>query len=94
MESQEQSPTEPSPKLLKQVRNTMRLHHYSIHTERTYTDWIKRYIGFHQMKSREDLGDAERKIEAYLTHLAVAGKVAPATQNQAMNLKGSVLNGG
>ena len=27
-----------------QVRNMMRLHHYSIHTERTYIDWIKRYI--------------------------------------------------
>jgi hypothetical protein len=33
----------------------MRLHHYSIHTERSYTDWIKRYIHFHHMRSREDL---------------------------------------
>jgi len=80
MEGQEQTP-----RLLEQVRNIMRLHHYSIHTERTYSDWIKRYIHFHQMKCREDLADAEGKIEAFLTHLAVQGKVAPATQNQAMN---------
>ena len=80
MEGQEEKP-----KLLEQVRNIMRLHHYSIHTERTYSDWIKRYIHFHQMKCREDLADAEGKIEAFLTHLAVQGKVAPATQNQAMN---------
>jgi hypothetical protein len=33
-----------SPRLLDQVRDVMRLHHYSIHTERSYTDWIKRYI--------------------------------------------------
>jgi len=73
------------PKLLDQVRSAMRLHHYSIHTERSYVDWIKRYVHFHQMKCREDLVDGERKIEAYLTDLAVNGKVSPSTQNQAMN---------
>ena len=50
MRSQEQTP-----RLLDQVRNVMRLHPYSIHTERSYTDWIKRYIHFHHMRSREDL---------------------------------------
>ena len=39
-------------KILEQVRDIMRLHHYSIHTERSYCDWIKRYINFHQMKPR------------------------------------------
>jgi integron integrase len=63
----------------------MRLHHYSIHTERSYTDWIKRYIHFHRMRSREDLANGESKIETFLTDLAVNGKVAPSTQNQAMN---------
>jgi integron integrase len=63
----------------------MRLHHYSIHTERTYLDWIKRYIAFHRMKSRDDLAEGEKKIEAFLTHLAVDERVAAATQNQAMN---------
>ena len=37
------------------------------------------------MRSREDLADGERKMEAFLTDLAVRGKVAAATQNQAMN---------
>jgi integron integrase len=80
MESQAQGP-----KLLEQVRATMRLHHYSIHTERSYTDWIKRYVHFHQMRCRADLGEGERKIEAFLTDLAVKGRVSPSTQNQAMN---------
>ena len=74
-----------SPRLLQQVREVMRLHHYSIHTERSYVDWIKRYVEFHQMTRREDLEDGERKIEAFLSDLAVRGKVAAATQNQAMN---------
>jgi integron integrase len=85
MQGQEESPTGNGPKLLDQVREVMRLHHYSIHTERTYMDWIKRYVQFHRMKTREDLVDGERKIEAFLTHLAMEGQVAPATQNQAMN---------
>lgn len=76
---------EQNPRILDQVRQVMRLHHYSLHTERTYRDWIKRFIRFHQMKCREDLADGERKIEAFLTDLAAKGKVSAATQNQAMN---------
>jgi integron integrase len=73
------------PKLLEQVRNVMRLHHYSIHTERTYIEWIRRFVHFHHMQNREDLAGGEAKIEAFLTDLAVKGNVAAATQNQAMN---------
>jgi integron integrase len=72
-------------KILDQIREVLRLHHYSIHTERAYLDWIKRYIAFHRMKSRHDLAGGEQKIEAFLTHLAVDQRVAAATQNQAMN---------
>ncbi len=32
------------PKLLDQVRAKIRLKHYSICTEQTYVDWIRRYI--------------------------------------------------
>jgi integron integrase len=72
-------------KLRAEVRKVLHLHHYSIHTERAYVDWIVRFIRFHGMQSREDLFPAEQKIEAFLTDLAVNGNVAPATQNQAMN---------
>jgi len=53
--------------------------------KRTYCDWIKKYVQFHQMKSREDLSNGEKKIEAFLTDLAVRGNVSASTQNQAMN---------
>ena len=75
-----------APRLLIQVRNVLRLHHYSIHAERSYVDWIKRYVDFHHMGCREDLADGERKIEAFLTDLAVRGKVAASTQNQAFGV--------
>ena len=71
--------------MLDEVRDVLRLMHYSIHTERTYCEWIRKFVRFHKMTSREDLSDGEKKIEAFLTHLAVEGNVAPATQNQAMN---------
>jgi len=76
----------PNMKLMDEVRTTMRLKHYSIHTERSYCDWIRRYVRFHGFKHREDLlQDSEALIEAFLTHLAVNGQVAKSTQNQAMN---------
>jgi site-specific recombinase XerD len=77
--------TEKQPRLLDEVRRAMRLHHYSIHTERTYCRWIRKFVRFHGMTSRADLAGGEEKIEAFLTHLAVDRHVAPATQNQAMN---------
>ena len=72
-------------KLLDEVRQYLRLHHYSIHTERAYADWIVRFVHFHNMRSCDDLLPPEPKIEAFLTHLAVNKNAAPATQNQAMN---------
>jgi hypothetical protein len=63
-----------APKLLDQVRDAIRRKHYSIRTEETYCDWIRRYVLFHDKKHPRDMGAAE--IERFLTHLAVAGKVA------------------
>jgi hypothetical protein len=44
----------PQPKLLDEVRQVLRLHHYSIHTERSYVEWIVRFVRFHGMRSRDD----------------------------------------
>lgn len=70
-----------SPKLLDQVRGKIRLKHYSIRTEQAYADWIKRFILFFGKRHPRDLGAAD--VEKFLTHLAVEGKVAASTQNQA-----------
>ena len=71
------------PKLLDQVRGRLRLNHYSIRTEAQYVQWIRRYILFHDKRHPREMGVAE--LEAFLTHLAVEGTVAAATQNQALS---------
>lgn len=73
--------TRSPPKLLDQVRNRLRVKHYSIRTEQAYVDWVRRFILFHHMRHPKDMGAQE--IEAFLSHLAVKGKVAASTQNQA-----------
>jgi integron integrase len=75
----------PKLKLLDQVREVMRLRHYSIRTETSYCDWIRRYIHFHKMRTREELTPGEAKVEEFLSDLAVRGHVAASTQNQAFN---------
>jgi integron integrase len=84
MDKQQDKP-EDKPRLLEEVRDVLRRRHYSIHTERSYLDWIRRYVSFHNMKSRADMADAESKINAFLTHLARDLNVAASTQNQALN---------
>ncbi|MCP4296550.1 MAG: tyrosine-type recombinase/integrase, partial [Proteobacteria bacterium] len=72
--------------LIPEVQDYMRRFHYSLHTERSYCDWIMRFVRFHHMKARENLFvDPEKKVEDYLTHLAVHANMAQSTQNQAFN---------
>ena len=70
-------------KLLDQVRDAIRLKHYSYRTEQAYVGWIKRYIYFHDVRHPSEMGAPE--VEAYLTHLAVKEHVAASTQNQALS---------
>ena len=77
-------PMEPPPKkLLDQVRDTIRLKHYSYRTEQTYVQWIRRFILFHNKRHPQEMGVA--KIEAFLTWLAVQEQVSASTQNQALS---------
>ncbi|MBP9219001.1 MAG: integron integrase [Sterolibacterium sp.] len=79
------SPPNP-PKLLDQVRERLRLKHYSIRTETQYAQWIRRFILFHDKRHPRELCElGAREVEAFLTHLAVEGNVAAATQNQALS---------
>ncbi len=70
------------PRLLEQVRQSLRVRHYSYRTEEQYLGWIRRYIIFHGKRHPRDMGAAE--VEAFLTDLAVRANVAAATQNQAL----------
>lgn len=69
------------PKLLDQLRDRIRLKHYSRRTEDVYLDWTKRYILYHNKRHPQEMG--KKEIEDFLTYLATERNVAAATQNQA-----------
>lgn len=69
------------PKLLDQVRDRIRLKHYSRRTEDVYLDWAKRYILYHNKTHPQEMG--KKEIEDFLTYLARDRKVSASTQNQA-----------
>jgi site-specific recombinase XerD len=72
----------PATRLLDQVRNTARLRHLSLKTEKAYVNQIKRYILFHGKKHPAEM--SEDHIMAYLSYLAVERNVAASTQNVAL----------
>jgi len=72
-----------APRLLDRVRDAIRVRHYSIRTENTYSQWIRRFILFHGKRHPAQMGEPE--VAAFLTHLAIERRLAPATQNQALN---------
>ena len=71
-------------KLLDQVRQVLRYHHYAYRTEQTYCDWIIQYVKFHKCrKPPREMGKTE--IDAFLSYLATERKVSASTQKQALN---------
>jgi len=70
-------------KLLEQVSDALRVKHYSYRTEKTYLDWIKRFILFHNKRHPKEMGAPE--IQAFLVHLATERSVSASTQNQALS---------
>jgi hypothetical protein len=86
----------PKSKLLDQLREVLRLKHYSLRTEEAYGQWVRRFLRFHRLKDGDsqrsslrgwrhprEMGAAE--VVAFLNHLAGVEHVAAATQNQALN---------
>ena len=62
------------PRLLDQLRQAIRLRHYSIRTESAYVDWTRRFILYNDKRHPRDLGPGE--VAQFLTHLAVEHRVA------------------
>jgi integron integrase len=81
--SQQDSATGSSPKLLDQLRDRIRVKHYSLRTEQAYLQWVKRYILFHGKRHPAEMGKVE--VEAFLTSLAVERNVTASTQTQALS---------
>ncbi len=75
--------TPQKPKLLDRVREAIRARHYSRNTEDAYVAWIKRFIFFHGKRHPSEMGAEE--VTRFLSSLALDGRVAASTQNQALS---------
>lgn len=73
----------PASRLFDEVRRHMRVKHYSLRTEKTYIGWIRRFILANVKRHPREIGAAE--VEAFLSQVAVQGKVAASTDNQALS---------
>jgi hypothetical protein len=80
--SNKSQPSSTKIKLLDQVRQAIRVRHYSLQTEKAYVHWIKRFVLFHKKRHPQEMGTTE--IGSFLSHLAVKEHVAASTQNQAL----------
>lgn len=70
------------PRLLDQVRQRIRVFHYSLKTEKAYLHWIKRFILFHNKTHPKDMGSEQ--VALFLSYLANDRHVSASTQNQAL----------
>ena len=70
------------PGLVKRYREELQARHYARRTVKTYEQWLRRFLRFHQLRHPREMGSAE--VNAFLTHLAVELQVSASTQNQAL----------
>lgn len=80
-------------RLLDQVRERLRMLHYSLRTEEAYLYWCKAFIRFHDRRHPAEMGGPE--VEAFLSYLAAERGLAPSSHRQALSallfLYGKVL---
>lgn len=69
-------------RLLDQVRDAVRVRHYSYRTEQAYVGWIRRFVLFHGTRHPAEMGAPE--VGAFLSALATERGVSASTQNQAL----------
>jgi integron integrase len=74
-------PTRP-PGLIQRYREELEARHYARRTVKTYEQWLRRFLRFHQMRHPRDMGSGE--VNGFLSHLAVDLQVSASTQNQAL----------
>lgn len=71
------------PKLLDQVKHSLRCKHYSLATEKLYIYWIRFFIRWSGLRHPRDMAAPE--VEAFLTMLATERHVSSSTHRQALS---------
>ena len=70
-------------KLLDRIKREIRRRNYSYSTEKTYCQWVVRYVRFHNLTHPRELGNDD--IVRYLNYLANECNLTASTQNQALS---------
>ena len=70
---------------IERARQVLRVMHRAETTEKTYVSWISQYIDYLKNNPKLKILTSEKKMEAFLTYLALERKVSASTQNQAFN---------
>ncbi|OGT84762.1 MAG: integrase [Gammaproteobacteria bacterium RIFCSPLOWO2_02_FULL_61_13] len=70
------------PNLLTALKAELRRRNYSIRTEQTYVEWLRRFVAFHRGRDAHEMGGED--VAAFLSHLALDRNVSASTQNQAL----------
>ncbi len=73
----------PPKKFLDVVADAIRRKHLSYRTEKSYVNWVRRFILFHDKRHPREMGAPE--VRQFLSHLATEARVSASTQNQALN---------
>lgn len=72
-----------SPRLLDQLRESIRYKHYSLRTEQAYVYWVRWFIRFHGLRHPKEMGAPE--VEAFLRYLASERKISASTHKVALS---------
>ncbi|WP_420070652.1 site-specific integrase [Syntrophus gentianae] len=72
---------------MKETQRLIRIKHDSINTERTYLQWIKRFLDYYAKTTNEESFNAldASDFKNFISHLALKERVSASTQNQAFN---------
>ncbi|GBE41521.1 hypothetical protein BMS3Bbin09_01425 [bacterium BMS3Bbin09] len=73
--------------LIDKMRQAIRIRHYSYRTEKTYIDWVNRFLRYIKetdINKPDDFSLDSDDVKNYLTYLALKRKVSASTQNQAL----------
>jgi integrase len=70
-------------RLLDQLRERVRMLHYSHRTEQAYVHWCRAYIRFHDLRHPAQMGAPE--VESFLTWLVAKRRLAASSHRQALS---------
>ncbi|MDP2861512.1 MAG: integron integrase [Desulfobacterales bacterium] len=72
--------------IIQETKRLIRLKHYSYSTERTYLQWIERFLEYARQTTKKAITETDASdFKNFLSHLALARRVSASTQNQAFN---------